>query len=114
MTATSREITDGGYVNVKMETDSCMNDMISYDNRTIAELFRNTMPDFNIRETGTGLDITKCAYEMAVSYGDELPTPKKKCIRHIISWEDALIMTRFSQIEELAAQLRKKLEDYKG
>lgn len=88
--------------------------IMNYDNRTIAELFRNTMPDFNIRETGTGLDITKCAYEMALSYGDELPTPKKKCIRHIISWDDALIMTRFSQIEELAARLRNKLEDYKG
>lgn len=78
------------------------------------EKFKEYMPDFMLVYTDRGIDITKVAYELSISCIDfEAPAfPRKKCLRYMITWEDAMMLVEFNQIGEFVYRLRKALDEY--
>lgn len=78
------------------------------------EKFKDYMPDFMLVYTDRGIDITKVAYELSISYiYFEAPAfPRKKCLRYMITWEDAMMLVEFNQIGEFVYRLRKALDEY--
>ena len=78
------------------------------------EKFKDYMPDFYLVYTERGIDITKTAYELTISYTDyEAPAfPRKKCLRYILTWEDAMMLVEFNQIADFVYRLRKELDEF--